>query len=201
MHGLFTYMKPIQPLCLKVKPTQNNALTPTKTRGPMWVPGTWKVNNLATWSLGEMERKYFHAMESSLWVFPVGRLLPSCCRRFPYHACNAWDWYIYIYIYLPIHEWWIFYGFHVGKYTVRPMDFLWVNSTLNKPFPEVEHLAPWTVTNYRKGKTVFQQHHFSGELLMDLYVKLRGCNDMINCFCNPIPSMYDICTSINQFLW
>ena len=63
---------------------------------------------------------------------------------FRYNPYHPWDWYIYL------HEWLVFVGFDVGKYTVRPMDPSWVRWTKHRFRSVTSHLvqpeAPWTIS-------------------------------------------------------
>ena len=128
-----------------------------------------------------------HGTDIFTYIYHINHYLgkKNLFHHYPY---QPWDRYIYL------HEWLIFYGFHVGKYAVRPMDFLWVDSTLFLNFPEVERLASEQFAFIGKAKKVFQKHHFSGELLMDYMLNFVGVTTYL--FVSVISYHLNICTSI-----
>ena len=52
-----------------------------------------------------------------------------------YITYQTWNWYIYR------HEWLIFYGFHVGRYT-SPMDGMGMDPVMNQPGESTGGLLP-----------------------------------------------------------
>ena len=70
-------------------------------------------------------------------------------------------------VYIYLHEWLIFYGFHVGKYTNRPMDPITVRIPLNQ---SVFHGGRWT-----------QKEQFIDGDPIQMVPTCRGYNSTYNC--------------------